>query len=128
MRTTYRQMLKYAATGVANTLLTLGVYALLRQCACSMDVANAAGYAAGMVCSFVLNKWWTFRNGHGHVLRQSLLFIAGCGLCWLLQWGAFRLMVGHLPEGIALLAGMAVYTAAGFAYNKIITFAPTSSR
>jgi putative flippase GtrA len=54
---------------VALALSRLGVGAI------DAAVANAVGYVAGMVNSFVLNKLWTFEAG-GRTARQLQRFVA----------------------------------------------------
>lgn len=122
MKEGFAQFVKYGLVGVVNTLLTFSTYWLFKAVGLNIDAANLLSYGAGMVCSFVLNKLWTFRaHGHGWG-RELAVFVGGAGLCWLLQWGAFRAFITWWPEVVAQVAGMAVYTLLNFFFNKLITF------
>ena len=90
----------------------------------SAGIANGVSYALGMVCSFLLNKRWTFNAGSGRWRREACFFFGGSVLCWCVQWAFFRLSLRFVPEIVAQLGGMAVYTLLGFVFNKKITFRP----
>ncbi len=122
MNASYAQLLKYGLVGGVNTLLTLAVFWLLRQVGTGLDLSNLLSYVAGMTCSFMLNKFWTFRALGHRWWRESALFLLGAGLCWAVQWGAFRALLTFLPELWAQVGGMVVYTLLNFVYNKIVTF------
>jgi putative flippase GtrA len=54
---------KYAAVGVTNTLITLIVFAALTHAAGTpAALASAAGFLAGAVNGYHLNRRWTFDN------------------------------------------------------------------
>jgi putative flippase GtrA len=63
------QALRFVVVGVTNTLVTLGVFALLARVLHVPDIpANALAYLIGIANSFIWNKYWTFsarRSGHG---------------------------------------------------------------
>ena len=91
-----------------------------------MPAASAIGYAAGVMQSFLLNRFWTFSNtrphGDGRVGGEALRFIA-VNLALL---GLFTLVtsfaaphVGLLP---ATLAGVAMVTPLGFILNRFVVF------
>lgn len=131
------QFIKYGMVGVVNTLITL-VTILICKSVLGMDpyLSNAIGYALGFTNSFLCNKKWVFRTS-GHYRREVTMFLAGSGLCYLLQlltvWvlsahTALGPMMWHLPfftlsgYGVATLVGNVVYTACNFIYNKLVTF------
>ncbi|WP_248926686.1 GtrA family protein [Paenibacillus hamazuiensis] len=55
-----RQLLKFNAVGVANTLLDMAVYALLVWTGVPYYFAQTVSYSCGIVNSYYLNKRWTF--------------------------------------------------------------------
>jgi len=64
-------LLRFAITGVLNTLVGLGtIYALKWFFAVGDTPANAVGYVIGVTFSLVMNSRWTFQS------RESLLNIA----------------------------------------------------
>ena len=113
---------KYGAVGIVNTAVTAVVYFLLRKLDVQIDLANFLSYAAGTLNSFVMNKLWVFRQREGQWLRQGGIFFLGAGLCWALQWLAFRALYLLLPETWAFLLGMCVYPVLNYLYNRLVTF------
>ncbi len=58
------QALRFIVIGVSNTLVTLGIFALLAKVIGVPDIpANAIAYVLGIANSFVWNKYWTFGAG-----------------------------------------------------------------
>ncbi len=116
------RMIKYGLVGVMNTLITFVLFFVMRRYGADVDVANFVSYAAGILNSFVWNKLWVFRAGGGAWGREAVLFLLGALCCWALQWVAFRAMLLLMPESVAYLLGMVVYTAANYGFNRLITF------
>lgn len=57
------QLVRFLLVGLVNTGVGLGTIWLLIWTAGWADIpANAAGYAVGLTCSFVLNRRWTFAS------------------------------------------------------------------
>lgn len=70
-RLTASSLLRFAITGVLNTMVGLGtIYALKWFWAVADTPANAVGYIVGVTFSLVVNSRWTFQS------RESLLTIA----------------------------------------------------
>ncbi|MES1146803.1 MAG: GtrA family protein [Solimonas sp.] len=64
-------ILRFAVTGVLNTLIGLGtIYALKWFWSIGDTLANMLGYLVGVMFSLVVNSRWTFQS------RESLLVIA----------------------------------------------------
>lgn len=56
-------LLKFLVVGILNTLLSLLIIFGLKYFYAFGDiVANFTGYIAGLICSFTLNKKWTFNH------------------------------------------------------------------
>lgn len=116
------RLTKYGLVGVMNTLVTLAVFFGLRRMGAGVDLANFAGYAAGICNAFLWSKLWVFRSRGGPWRRESAWFLTGAGTCWLLQWGVFRLLLCCVPEAAAQLLGMCAYTLLNYAFNRLVTF------
>lgn len=134
---------RYAVTGAINTLLTLLIiYFTKGILGMNPWLANALGYGAGFVNSFVWNKLWVFRSHRG-VVREALHFCIGFAACYLLQlavtWtlteftpiGNMEFRLGRLAfsgYGVATIIGMGIYTLANFAFNRGVTFRQKTNR
>lgn len=116
------RFVRYAITGVLNTLITFLVFTGLRHFDADIDISNLLSYLAGMCNSFLCNKFWVFRSKENGAVREGFLFFLGAGCCWLLQWGIFRLLLLLLPEAVSYLLGMCSYTLSNYVFNRRITF------
>jgi len=79
------QFLRFGLVGVANTATSYIVIRLLAE-PLGVPAASAIGYAAGVVQSFGLNRFWTFSNTRprkdGRLGGEAVRFIAvnlACG-------------------------------------------------
>ena len=117
------QLVRYAATGLLNTGLGLGViFTLYGGFGSNVVTANAAGYGFGWLLSYGLNRSWTFTH-HGR-MRDSLpaylalvlvAFIANIGVIYTIQ-------ATGVPYWIAQIVGTAFYSAAVFIGAKYVIF------
>jgi len=123
-RNFFIEAFKYGIVGVINTFLTLFIIWLLRSVLdTSLVLANATGYTAGFICSFVLNRSWTFKDNNNWIKGVFKFFIAFF-ICYMIQL-AFVLLLKRwtvLPETYITLLGMIVYTCINFPFNKYFTF------
>lgn len=65
-----RQALRFAAVGVANTIVSFVIYAGLLALGVWYVAAAVAAYAGGLVNGYTLNRRWTFAGGR---MRASTL-------------------------------------------------------
>ena len=68
---------KFVLVGVINNIVGAGIMFLLYNlCHCNYWVSSACNYIAGGICSFLLNKFFTFQNKEKNVKSSSkLIFI-----------------------------------------------------
>lgn len=115
---------KFGAVGVVNTLVDSVVYLGLTQGAhLSAVSANSASYSCGIICSFVLNRSWTFKGSHRRPLMiQSMLFLlvnlGGLALSNLVIWSVVG-YVGVLPAKAVVLVITFVWN---YALNRLVVF------
>ncbi len=89
-----RQLQRFAAVGVASTLVHLGLFALLAAPLDSTQQANLAALLVATVANTALNRRWTFGVTGGGVARHQLQGLAIFAITWLFTAGA--LWVLHL--------------------------------
>ncbi len=79
------QLLRYLVVGLANTMLGFAmILALDLGLGVNSLVSNAVGYVAGAICSYLLNRSYTFRSQRMH--RKALPeFLALMLVCWLIN-------------------------------------------
>lgn len=121
----FGQLVKYGLVGVINTLITMIILFVLQNVfGVSYKLANAAGYVAGFINSFVLNKIWTFKGNQKSTFSQFIRFALVFAVCYAIQLGLVVLLVEkvHIEKNISQLVGMVFYTLIGFLFNKVFTF------
>lgn len=125
-----RPVFRFAAVGVVNTIIGAGLmFVLYNFAGLSYWVSSAANYICGGLLSYFLNRKFTFRVKK-RSLGQFLLFVANQAVCYLVAYGAakpaaaavFASMGRKTQENIAMLAGMAVFTALNYLGQKYIVF------
>ncbi|MBI9099492.1 MAG: GtrA family protein [Spirochaetaceae bacterium] len=124
LRTWAVQGMKFIIVGFLNTGITMGtIFVLTRLFKVHYIPANATGYTAGLINSFIWNRNWTFKS-RGNALRQTLFFLLAFGICYTLQLTLVLLLVEYysMNPDIAQIMGMIVYTGLNFLINKLITF------
>jgi putative flippase GtrA len=119
-----RQFGKFLVVGVSNTALSFLVYAGLVAVELPYIAAGAAGFAAGAVNGYVLNRRWTFRRSDSTGARVRYLAVQAAGLAatsallWLLA-GSER-----LGSFAGYLVTVPIVTVAMFVANRNWTFGP----
>jgi putative flippase GtrA len=125
MRETIDQFLKYGIVGVCNTLITAVVIWILMKCTPATDVeANAVGYIAGLINSFVLNKKWTFHS-KGRWTSGAVKFLVVFAVCYMIQLGFLVFILEpylDIDPFYKQLLAMGLYTVINFIMNKFYTF------
>lgn len=124
------EFLKFVIVGVANTAVGLGtIFTAWRYLGLAHVPANVTGYAAGLICSYFLNRRWTFN--HRGPARESLwrfllvVAVAYAANLWVLVEASERLgQDSFLPQ----LIGAVVYTALGYLGSRFFAFRKKSPR
>lgn len=119
------QASRYLVVGLLNTLVgLLVIVALQALLGVSPYVANACGYATGIVVGFLANRSWTFRHS-GPVALSAALYAAMFTVCYSLNLAVLWLALNVLgwPAALAQLAGMSTYTVSFFVGCKMVVFA-----
>lgn len=119
-----RELLTFGVVGVINTLVGYGVIYL---CMLVLDMgavaSNVAGYAVGLVCSFVLNRRLTFRSG-GSQKRELARFLLAFLIAYLFNLAILLLTIEWLgaPAVYAQVVAGAGYTAVLYLLSKRFVF------
>lgn len=119
----FRRFALYVACGGLGVAVDLAIYWVMISAGIWYQSANAAGYAAGTLVSFLLNRAITFRVRDA-VLRRAISFASvaavGYGLSAIVLWLLAERL--HLDLLIAKLLGLVVVLTVQFSLNSLITF------
>lgn len=118
------QLARFAASGVANTGLGLAAIYLAMALGVQYVVANALGYAIGLVISFLINRNWTFQRKVGDAHREILPFLLLALAAYLANLAAVVSLVelAGAPAIMAQLVGVGVYAICSFLGMKYLVF------
>lgn len=107
---------RFAFVGVVNTLVDFGVFTILTHLlGVSVYLSQAAGYCAGVVNSYLLNRSWTFRSKErlfGPALAKFLLLSGG-----MLLFSTGIMYLCYDQAGLPKLVSKVIVTAAVMAVN-----------
>ena len=116
-------LLKFLVVGVFNTLLSLVIIFGLKYFYSFSDVvANFTGYVTGLICSFSLNKKWTF-NHSGHVSFTIFKFMLTFAVAYIVNIIFVLLLIkSGVNTYLSHLIGMPIYTVIFYLGSKFFVF------
>lgn len=116
-------ILKFLVVGVLNTLLSLVIIFGLKYFYSFSDVvANLNGYIAGLICSFILNKKWTF-NHTGQVSITIFKFILTFAIAYIANIIFVLLLIkSGVNAYLSHLIAMPIYTVIFYIGSKFFVF------
>lgn len=124
------KLLKFLIVGVINTLVGAGTMFLLYNLAhCNYWFSSACNYIAGGICSFLLNKFFTFKNTEKS-LKQIIQFIILLVVCYFIAYIAAKYLIYWIfasktvqfKDNVAMLVGEVLYTLINYIGQRFIVF------
>ena len=119
-----KQFLKFSIVGIVNTLITLLIiWTFVNVFSTTHYTANLVGYIAGVVNSFLLNKYWTFKDKSEWGIL-FVKFISVFAITYLIQLLALYLLINfsNIPPFLCQILAMGVYTVLNYLLNCKFTF------
>lgn len=118
-----RQLVRFNAVGVVNTLIDFGMFYLLTNLAMPYLYAQTCSYGCGVANSYIMNKYWTFQTA-GRNMTEMVRFIAVNLIS--LAGSVLFIYLLHALLGLPLMPAKVgatlVIMAAGFLGNKLWVF------
>lgn len=115
-----REIVRFYAVGVVNTLIGASVILALRYAGFGDFLANAGGYALGLVVSYTLNKHYTFAAAQGSKARFLAVFAGAYGLNVIVLWLTLNAL--HWNAYICQLLAIISYSVASYVGQKTLVF------
>lgn len=124
------KLLKFLLVGVINTIVGSGLMFLLYNC---FNVpywpSSACNYVAGGICSYFLNKYFTFKN-HSKSKREVVYFILTILVCYFISYVSAKKLIYIIFEeysekfkgNLSLILGMCLYTGLNYLGQRFIVF------
>jgi putative flippase GtrA len=118
------ELLRYLSVGVANMGVGLSTIYLCMYVLHATDLgANISGYGVGVICSFVLNRRWTFAS-KGAWLPQLARFLVVLGIAYAANIVTVLGLIHQLGTNryLAQALGTIPYTAIGYVGSRLFAF------
>ena len=118
-----KQLTTFAAIGVLNTAVDVTIYTLLIWLTAPLLLAIIISTTAGMVCSYILNRRFTFKTNHQPIVQFICITITGL---WILQPAVIWLLVqllgitSTLGLSMAKLAATSISLMWNFVWYRIV--------
>ena len=125
--TTY---IRFAIVGVVNTIVgTTIMFVFYNVFGLSYWVSSASNYFFGSICSYLLNKHFTFRfheKGYASLLRFTLHILT----CYLAAYGIAKPVMRHLladygksvQENVSMMLGMVLFVILNYLGQRFYAF------
>ncbi len=120
----YKREIVFGLIGCVNTLVDFLAYTVSHEWfALPADYCQAVGYCFGVICSFILNRRFTFRDGERRLWGQMFLFAAfNLGMLGLSSWIVGRLVSGGLNIYLAKIPVTVFVMVCNYFGYKLIVF------
>ena len=125
-----KHLWRFLLVGVANSIVGNGAMFLLYNLAgWSYWASSVMNYILGGICSYFLNKYFTFQNKE-HSWKQVGKFILTVAVCYLIAYGVakpvmMRLLSGQsvkFQENAAMVVGMGLYMGLNYMGQRFFAF------
>lgn len=132
----YSQPLKFIMVGIINTIVGYGA---MFVCYNIMDwdywIASALNYVVGSICSFFLNKYFTFRSQTFRSVELVKFILCIC-LCYFISYGLARSAIRWIArsmlqiaqDNLAMVIGSILFTCLNFLGQKFFVFQKMNKR
>ena len=129
INSTLVQLARFTLSGFANTGMGLAAIYIAMALGAQYIIANALGYAIGLVCSFFINRVWTFKVKSKHAHKDILPFVVVALTAYALNLATVVSLVEvlRIPAPQSQLAGVVVYAICSFLGMKYIVFSADRS-
>ena len=127
---TDKTFMKFVLVGVVNTLVGTSImfifYNVFHQ---SYWVSSASNYFFGSICSYILNKHFTFQS-HEKGWKPLLRFTLNILVCYLLAYGMAKPLIHwiltgtsvNIQENVSMALGMCLFVVFNYLGQRFFAF------
>lgn len=135
MRSADNTFTRFVIVGIANTIIgTTIMFVFYNVLGLSYWLSSASNYFFGSICSYLLNKHFTF-NYHEKGFTSLIRFTLNILVCYLLAYGIAKPVMKWLlsnytvsiQENVSMLLGMCLFVIFNYIGQRYFAFKKTSS-
>lgn len=124
------KFLKFICVGVINTLVGTGVMFLAYNIwGLGYWISSAANYVVGSIVSYILNKYFTFKNT-AKDKKTIIRFVINIAACYLIAYGLAKPLVSrvlhqypiNIRDNMSMLVGMGLFVVLNYLSQRYLTF------
>lgn len=135
LRSTDNTFVKFILVGIANTIIgTAIMFVFYNVLHLSYWVSSASNYFFGSICSYLLNKYFTFKyqeKGIASLIRFTLNIL----VCYILAYGIAKPVMQwmlsdysvSIQENVSMLLGMCLFVVFNYIGQRYFAFKKSSS-
>ena len=121
---------KFILVGIVNTVVgTAVMFIAYNAFHLSYWISSAANYVVGSVCSYFLNKYFTFQNKEKSPVIL-LKFVVNITVCYLIAYGGAKKLILFLLSGfskqwqdnVAMVCGMGLFVILNYFGQRFFAF------
>lgn len=125
-----RTFLKFIVVGIINTMVgTTVMFVFYNFFHIGYWASSIANYIIGSICSFILNKYFTFNNSSNDP-KMVVKFVLNVAICYIVAYGMakpiLRLAMSNAPKTIqengALFLGMVLFVLLNYLGQRFWVF------
>ena len=124
------EMARFILVGVINTLVGSSImFIAFNLLHINYWISSALNYIIGSICSFFLNKFFTFKSSK-YKKQEIIYFVINILVCYFIAYGiarplsraVFLSQSKTMQDNMALLAGMVAFTGLNYFGQKFFVF------
>ena len=121
---------KFILVGVVNTLVGTGVmFVMYNVFHCSYWISSASNYVVGSIVSYILNKFFTFKDNNKDP-RTLVRFVINIALCYFIAYGVAQPIVRAIfvnadvtvRDNLSMLVGMGLFVMLNYLGQRFMVF------
>ena len=115
--------IKYLLVGLINTVIGFGIIFIMMFCGFSPEVSNLVGYVVGIFVSYILNKYFTFKQrkkSKKEFFKFTLSMLIAYSLNLLTLLICYRIL--NIDKYLSQIIAGVIYTLSGFILSKFYVF------
>ena len=116
------QLIRFLSVGLFNTLIGISVIYMLLFYGVNNYISNISGYIFGIILSYFLHKYYTFKSQNGITKKEILKFLFVFLISYCINIIILYLSLHFFSQYLSQLLAIIGYSIVNYLLNKLYTF------